>query len=327
MDISEKDVISVIIPVYKTEEYLPRCLDSVIGNTYGNLEIICVNDGSPDDSSAILKEYAAKDKRIIVIDQTNQKLSAARNTGMEAATGKWITFIDSDDWIHRQFFEVLVRIAEESGSDVVIGGAKKTVNMNEVDIPVQDPGCQIYSCPDIRSLRLPYKTVWGRLIRRDLLKDIRFLSGAEPMEDNVFNILLFHKGIRTAVTETKLYYYYTRAGSAIHSAGFGKNLLSATAVIADYIRECPKECREEMTIQCLKVILSGRLNTTLTGEFSSCRANYDLALQRVRPYLPELPDKQRIFYTLLLRFPFLYGAMRILDDPTLLKMRKNHRQK
>ena len=112
--------VSVIIPVYNVEKYLPKCLESVTAQTYANLEIICVNDGSPDNSSAILEEYAKKDGRIIIINQENTGLSGARNTGIRAASGEYIVFVDSDDWIDAETVETAVSKAENA--DTVMWG-------------------------------------------------------------------------------------------------------------------------------------------------------------------------------------------------------------
>lgn len=98
-------LVSIVIPVYNVELYLRECLDSVISQTYHNLEIICVNDGSPDNSLSILEEYAAKDSRIRIISQENAGISVARNTGMDVATGEYIYFLDSDDYIALEMVE------------------------------------------------------------------------------------------------------------------------------------------------------------------------------------------------------------------------------
>ena len=110
--------ISVIIPVYNTESYLSRCLDSVLSNTYENLEVICVNDGSTDNSINILDNYKFSDERVIVINQKNSGVSAARNAGLNVATGEYIAFIDSDDWVHTQYFEILLFAMSCNDSDV-----------------------------------------------------------------------------------------------------------------------------------------------------------------------------------------------------------------
>ena len=111
--------ISVIVPVYNVEQYLSQCLDSIINQTYKNLEIICVDDGSPDNSGKILDEYAEKDNRIKVIHQENQGVSVARNTGLDNATGEWVSFIDSDDYIKLDFYERMINVALKNNSQVV----------------------------------------------------------------------------------------------------------------------------------------------------------------------------------------------------------------
>ena len=110
--------VSVIIPVYNVGKYLRKCLDSVINQTLKDIEIICVNDGSTDNSGKILDEYAAKDKRIKVIHQENQGLGAARNVGIDLAKGEYIGFVDSDDWISTGFYEKLYETAKRENSDI-----------------------------------------------------------------------------------------------------------------------------------------------------------------------------------------------------------------
>ena len=106
----KEPLISIIVPIYRVEEYLDKCLSSIINQTYKNLEIILVNDGSDDNSIKIAKKYAKKDERIKIIEEDNKGLSCARNTGINASTGKYITFVDSDDFIEENYIEVLYKI-------------------------------------------------------------------------------------------------------------------------------------------------------------------------------------------------------------------------
>ena len=106
--------ISIIIPVYNVEAYLPSCLDSIINNTFRDLEIICVDDGSPDNCGSILDKYAAEDSRIVVIHQENQGVAVARNNGIREAKGEFVAFIDSDDWIHPQYFQTLLNCIKKN---------------------------------------------------------------------------------------------------------------------------------------------------------------------------------------------------------------------
>lgn len=112
--------VSIIVPVYNTEEYLQKCLDSLTNQTLKNIEIICVNDGSTDNSLKILQDNAIKDDRIKIINQGNKKQGAARNAGMQVATGEYIGFVDSDDYVDLNYFERLYRIARNYDSDIAL---------------------------------------------------------------------------------------------------------------------------------------------------------------------------------------------------------------
>lgn len=113
--------VSVIMPAYKVEPYLRQCLDSVVNQTYRDLEIICIDDGSPDNCGKIMDEFAAKDERFVVVHKENEGLSAGWNQGMSLATGKWIAFVDTDDWVEPNYIEKLVEAAEKNDADVTIG--------------------------------------------------------------------------------------------------------------------------------------------------------------------------------------------------------------
>ena len=111
--------VSVVIPVYNVEKYLRRCLDSLVNQTYKNLEFICVNDGSTDNSLEILKEYAAKDSRFIIINQKNQGVALARNNGLNVASGDYLSFVDPDDWVGLNYYEEVVKEFIATNCDVV----------------------------------------------------------------------------------------------------------------------------------------------------------------------------------------------------------------
>ena len=119
-DISTSFLISVIVPIYKVEKYLGKCIESIIRQSYSNLEIILVDDGSPDRCGAICDEYARKDSRIKVIHQDNMGLSVARNTGLNIATGEYITFVDSDDWIALNFIKLLLKSMLKSNAQIAV---------------------------------------------------------------------------------------------------------------------------------------------------------------------------------------------------------------
>ena len=123
--------VSIILPVYNVAPYLRRCMDSIINQTYRNIEIICIDDGSTDKSSQLCDEYSQKDKRIIVIHKKNGGQSDARNVGITVATGKYIAFVDSDDYIDEQFLEQLYLAIKKNKSDISMCKYKKTYKLNE----------------------------------------------------------------------------------------------------------------------------------------------------------------------------------------------------
>lgn len=207
----EKRLVSIVIPVYNVEEYLRECLDSVIAQTYDNLEIICVNDGSPDNSIDILKEYANLDKRIKVIEIANQGLSKARNVGMAHCSGTYMMFLDSDDWIEKEAIEVAVRKMLVSGVDLVLWNYVKeyTNESRPVDVFKKD---QVYDSLSFiqlhqqliglvgKQLRNPahcdsISTAWGKLYKTNIIKDnnISFVdTKIIGTEDLLFNAEYFN---------------------------------------------------------------------------------------------------------------------------------------
>ena len=135
-----EDLISVIIPVYNVEKYLPECIESIVNQTYKNLEIILVNDGSTDESLKICNDYKEKDERITVLDSVNKGVSNARNLGLEISTGKYITFVDSDDFVELDFCEIMLQNIKKTDADCVITGYKRVYpNKNEI---IVNSSCQ-----------------------------------------------------------------------------------------------------------------------------------------------------------------------------------------
>ena len=176
-------LVSVIIPVYKVETYLPMCVDSVLNQTYRNLEVILVDDGSPDNCPAICDEYAKKDKRIRVIHQKNAGLSMARNAGLDICTGDYITFVDSDDALHVAFVARLLAACEENGAEIAVGDFMKatpTEYLPKIAAPLANKPVRVVDGREAnmmlyrRSEWVRMVTAWGKLFRRELLETERF---------------------------------------------------------------------------------------------------------------------------------------------------------
>lgn len=222
--------ISIIIPVYNVERYLTQCLDSVVNQTHQNIEIICINDGSPDNSIAILKKYEQQDSRIKIIDQANQGVSAARNKGIDMSIGRYIMFIDSDDWIDMDSCEKTLDVAERYNADVVIWPYVKEFSDSSVPKPIFEQDMVIFENEDVRSflhrricgllgeeLKRPemlnaLSPAWGKLYRQNVIKDfnVRFENNdCIGMEDGVFNFVVFNQ-IKKAVYVNQYYYHYRK---------------------------------------------------------------------------------------------------------------------
>lgn len=204
--------LSIIVPVYNVEKYLPKCLESLIKQTLKDIEIICVNDGSMDNSLAILKEFASKDSRIRIIDNQHQGVAKTRNTGIEQSTGEYIGFVDSDDYIDIDFFEKLYNSATKSNSDIAIASILKHKNFfniynakytkEETAITIQD---KIKLCEDKKHF---FFYAWNKIYHSGFIKEnnIKFSEG-QIYEDVMFAIkALYYSNKIISVYSTKYHY-------------------------------------------------------------------------------------------------------------------------
>ena len=211
--------ISVIIPVYNTEKYLRCCLDSVTEQTLRDIEIVCVNDGSTDGSLAILRKYAAKDKRIIVINQANKGLSAARNAGLKIATADYISFIDSDDFVYVAFLEQLYHAIQNNNSDIAgcdfvkIRGSREYLPSNKGSEKIYESALNVL----LNRKNFIHFNVWNKLYRRELIREIPFIEGMY-YEDWVFNTCVFAKAKSFVWINVPLYGYRISENSIMRSS-------------------------------------------------------------------------------------------------------------
>lgn len=214
--------ISVIIPIYNVEKFLPRCLDSVLSQTFNNFELICVNDGSSDNCAAILDKYAQKDSRIKIITQKNQGLSMARNSGFKIATGKYIYFLDSDDFIHPKLLEYAYNLCLKHKADLV--GFDFIKNKTNNDINTFYPELPDISDVDYFITDTPLKywgkkgtprlsfNVWTKFYKRELIKDFTFIPKIH-YEDYPFVCSVLSKKPHCVITNLKMYYYTSNPDS------------------------------------------------------------------------------------------------------------------
>ena len=208
--------ISIIVPVYNTGEYLRECFDSIIAQTYGNFEVVVVDDGSTDHSGAICEEYASKDSRFVVIHKQNEGVSAARNTGIDAATGDYIGFADSDDTILPGMFEEYVRVAGKTGADLI----EAVGFLNDGERANNSDDAYIYEFNNEESRREFFTkgkirpSVWLAFIKKTIVGDVRFPTNIYQWEDYAFIAVMVSRTTKAAVTTNRYYQYRYREGSA-----------------------------------------------------------------------------------------------------------------
>ena len=225
-------VVSVIIPIYNVEEFLPRCLDSVCGQTFSDLEIILVDDGSTDGSGQICDTYAQSDSRIRVVHKENGGLSEARNTGLDEATGDYVCMPDDDDVLHPQMIEILHNLITSGDYDFSMCMGCWVYDASEIplkvaetftDIPSnayqQDELIKIWGM-DLIQCRYQYSVAWNKLFRRSSLGNLRYIKTTE--EDVEFSSRYVQRAQKAIVTDLSLYYYICRAGSLSRPQGVGQ---------------------------------------------------------------------------------------------------------
>lgn len=214
--------VSVIVPIYNVQNYLDKCVQSIINQTYTNLEIILVDDGSPDECGITCDQYADKDSRIKVIHKKNGGLSEARNQGMACATGKYITFVDADDFIHRRYVEILMDVAMRKHADIVVGDFElfhnaeccKDKSIDEVDIlqsQVLTSKC-LYDKEFIRTKRMILTVAWGKLYERKLWEGIVYPVG-KIHEDTFTTYKLMERAYKIVYLQQPVYYWRENVNS------------------------------------------------------------------------------------------------------------------
>ena len=204
------ELISVVVPIYKVEMYLKQCINSIIKQTYTNLEIILVDDGSPDNCPKICDEFKEKDSRVVVIRKENGGLSDARNAGIDVAKGKYIAFIDSDDYIHNEFIEELYNHIVSEKAQISMCTIQKVNEKDEVieEIPITEE--KVISgrkaILEFNNFSISNVVAWNKLYNIELFKDIRYPKG-KIHEDEFTTYKLLYLAKRVAISNRKLYYY------------------------------------------------------------------------------------------------------------------------
>ena len=249
----KKPIISVIVPIYNVEKYLSKCLDTILAQTFSNIEIICVNDGSTDNSRKILAQYAQKDSRIKIVDKKNGGLSSARNAGMKVAQGEYYSFIDSDDWIDETMLEKLYNSMVALDTDISICAVHQfDETRQELDDsnPYYTLGFfdesfdnRAFSYVDTKPFLLDVCVMaWNKLYRKSFIDECQaeFPEGL-IFEDGPFFFSIFFKTKKVSIVRDFLYYYrINRSGSIIQKAGKKfLNVIDVVELMYSKIKEIP----------------------------------------------------------------------------------------
>lgn len=208
---SDRKLISIIVAAYNIEAYLPRCLNSILAQSYSELEIIIVDDGSEDGTGTICDQYGAQDSRVKVIHQSNQGLSGARNAGLKVATGDYIGYVDGDDWIEQDMYQAMVEACEREGTELAVCAYRQIGNeqaqvlftCKQYVLP-REEALEIYIC-DNQAYHI-YNSVWSKLFRRDIVEGMVFPVGRKS-EDIMYTTCAMVNATGCVFLDTPYYNY------------------------------------------------------------------------------------------------------------------------
>ena len=235
-------LVSIIVPIYNSANYLPKCLDSLINQTYTNIQIVLVNDGSTDNSDSVCKQYVSSDCRITYIDKENGGVSDARNYGLDNSKGEIIAFVDPDDWIELHTIEQTVKVMQVDNSDIVTFGVNYVNEDGELIRKVTAKQNECLGTEESMKEFLNYnkikQQVWDKIYKKSIIKEIRFEKG-RAIED----VFWVHKIIGEAKKVSVIasaYYYYLQRSDSVMGKGYSKkwlDILDALRQRCDYIQD------------------------------------------------------------------------------------------
>lgn len=314
-------MISVIVPVYNAEQYLEECIKSILAQTYTDLEVICVNDGSTDSSLSILNSFAVLDDRIKVINQKNSGVSAARNRGIDEARGDFITFVDSDDALGPEMYKTLIPIFEKEGAQIVHcgycrieqDGTRKNITGSKRYL-IQSPE-EAITC--ILNGELFVGSLWNKLYKKELFQSIRLAEDIRINEDILVNVQLFMEAKRTVFFDVPLYYYYDRMRSVTSNTGSidkAKDCVQVSERIFEMLKDSG-----------LLGVAANRLLTSLIGLYQSYifagirahaseTAHVRERINRVMPYCSGIRRSTICKYRAMQSAPHIYKLLYSIYD-------------
>lgn len=329
------ELVSIIIPVYNLEKYILNCLNSIAAQTYKNLEVICIDDGSVDGSADIIRNFAASDDRIKYFYQENAGVSAARNRGLDMAAGEYIMFVDGDDYLHHQATEILLNCIRKTDAEMVCAHFKITSDLHEKSKEIGDYEYHRADLPEI--FKEKYGSVIGKsscakLIKKDFAKREKFPVGISNGEDGYYIILLLNNNPKVYIIDCQLYYYYTRVNSAVTSF-FTLDNYSITYSFDDLCEHLKKSENVFLKKYCLQYLFQTILYNRTSAIGTDCEETVKSESKRIgKKWLGEFVKNKNILLTVRLFFVIffysrpIYELARAIQDPTMFNFYKNRRK-
>ncbi len=303
----DKKLITVIVPIYKVEDYLDRCIESVVNQTYNNLEIILVDDGSPDNCPKMCDAWAKKDKRIKVIHKANGGLSDARNAGINVASGDFLFFVDSDDLLDNKCLEILMDNIIQTESDLSICECYRFTDKTKICNNIKN-NYEVLNQENICEMLLKQNSInlvmaQTKLYKKDLFKDLMFEVG-KIHEDEFIAHKIYIRCNKVVITSAQLYLYYLRNGSITQSGRFTEKNLNALQAIEDRY-SCFKNTKFE------QLALRQLINMTIYLYSKACAMKAEKALikflkQKFKFYYKQSKNKRpkQILFNM---FPWVFS--------------------
>lgn len=315
MNVGKSETISIIIPIYNSEAYIARCLDSILAQTYPAFEVLCIDDGSTDESGKLCDAYREKDDRIRVYHMENRGVSHARNYGLSLMAGNWFCFVDSDDWVEPNYLERMYRLAIEKQCHVVACGigeayefvVGKTQSDEQVYLFDSSKKCiQNFIC-DGNSM---HGYVWNKLYNRQRFGDVRFDEQLKVNEDCMYSYEIMSGCDRACLTTTELYHWYIRPDSACHKRA-EKADFSAANVFLQLYDKLQGEGMEEARIVLRRNYIISVVQVLLYARYEPGDAEVALAKKRCKEWKKivwkQFDMKQKLKYWYVINFRSVCG--------------------
>lgn len=323
------ELVSIIVPVFNTEKYIRRCVDSILSQSYTEIELILIDDGSTDQSGAICDQYAKDDSRVITLHQENKGLSNARNRGLDIATGEWITFVDSDDFIAQDFVEYMLKMCIKYQVDI---SECKTMRGTDDFLP-EGTDKVIEKKWEFRKLYIASGrkfrvTVWAKLYKRNLFLDYHFPEG-KINEDDDASFKLLYKAREIAVSDRYLYYYFQSENSITRKKRdcISYDFLEIYKDRIEFLKRNSEDflidvTKKELCIRLMMRYINARRDGMSSNELKNLLSLYNSYFKSINGF-SQMPPLEVIALRLFYIFPDLFSLAE--NSMNIIKKAKNRR--